>query len=232
MRSEVRKWIIGLVYIFAVAGIWIAASYVVQSVVDAGISPFLITYVCNALFVIYIPIVEVGRFFEDYSGKLAFWRNKGNVGLQQLANSEEFIPLQKSDLDEQQGENPNIHVDQGEANEHSEEFGTNSTFQLRELGEKTLPEEAKVGEVSNNQLDAKGRWTRTRVAKVSLLICPFWFMAQLFFNLSLKYTTVTVRNLFPLAFAPSICHRYLQISWPASLWNVTFIADLCSQIQF
>lgn len=191
MRSEVRKWIIGLLYIFAVAGIWIAASYVVQSVVDAGISPFLVTYVCNALFVIFIPIVEVGRFFEDYSGKFSFWRNKGNVHLQQLANSEDFIPLQKGDLDEQCGDNPSTCVDQGETIEHSDEFGTNSSSQLHELAEKTLPREAKVVEASSNQLDAKGRWTRTRVAKVSLLICPFWFMAQLFFNLSLKYTTVT-----------------------------------------
>lgn len=40
-------------------------------------------------------------------------------------------------------------------------------------------------------LDSKGRWTRIRIAKISLLICPFWFLAQLSFNLSLKYTTVT-----------------------------------------
>ena len=41
-------------------------------------------------------------------------------------------------------------------------------------------------------LDAKGRWTRARVAQVSMLISPFWFLAQLTFNLSLRYTTVTV----------------------------------------
>ena len=43
-------------------------------------------------------------------------------------------------------------------------------------------------------LDEKGRWTRLRVAKVSLVICPFWFLAQLTFNLSLKYTTVRVKK--------------------------------------
>ncbi|KAL5647781.1 hypothetical protein ACJX0J_042136, partial [Zea mays] len=41
------------------------------------------------------------------------------------------------------------------------------------------------------ELDAKGRWTRARVAQVSMLIRPFWFLAQLTFNLSLRYTTVT-----------------------------------------
>ncbi|RWW03392.1 hypothetical protein GW17_00033453 [Ensete ventricosum] len=47
----------------------------------------------------------------------------------------------------------------------------------------------------SKQVDSKGRWTRTRVATVSLLICPFWFFAQLTFNLSLKYTTVTATHL-------------------------------------
>ncbi|CAK9168208.1 unnamed protein product [Ilex paraguariensis] len=36
-----------------------------------------------------------------------------------------------------------------------------------------------VGEGFDIGLDAKGHWTRTRVAKVSLLICPFWFLGQL-----------------------------------------------------
>lgn len=62
MKSESLKWVLGLVYIFAVAAIWIAASFVVQSVVDAGVSPFLVTYICNSLFVIYIPLVEAGRY--------------------------------------------------------------------------------------------------------------------------------------------------------------------------
>ena len=34
-NSKAWKWGLGLVYIFAVATIWIAASFVVQSVVDA-----------------------------------------------------------------------------------------------------------------------------------------------------------------------------------------------------
>ncbi|MQL80375.1 hypothetical protein Taro_012828 [Colocasia esculenta] len=56
-----------------------------------------------------------------------------------------------------------------------------------------LPESVQIvgSGTSSEGVDAKGQWTRTRVAKVSLLICPFWFFAQLTFNLSLKYTTVT-----------------------------------------
>ncbi|CAI7849100.1 unnamed protein product, partial [Closterium sp. NIES-53] len=37
----------------------------------------------------------------------------------------------------------------------------------------------------------EARWTRGRVAGVSLAICPVWFLAQFTFNLSLAYTSVT-----------------------------------------
>lgn len=187
MRSEVSKWIIGLIYIVAVAAIWIAASYVVQSVVDEGISPFLITYICNSLFIIYIPLVEASRFLEDYTGKFCFWRNKADVGLQELAHSEEVVLLGKSNLDgETSGLHPPLCSDQA-TNQSSIETGSEPSFGV----ENDLPDQVIVGEDLDKQLDLKGRWTRTRVARVSLLICPFWFLAQLTFNLSLKYTTVT-----------------------------------------
>lgn len=144
----------GLVYIIAVASIWIAASFVVQSVVDAGVSPFLVTYLCNSLFLVYIPLIEILRFIEDKYGSLLFWRNKEdqNSGQSVLLDDEaETSKLVVADGGSEQIINHNVDMD----------------------------------------LDAKGRWTRCRVAKVSLLICPFWFLAQLTFNLSLKYTTVT-----------------------------------------
>lgn len=137
----------GLVYIITVASIWIAASFVVQSVVDAGVSPFLVTYLCNSLFIVYIPFIEIVHFLEDKYGTVLFWRNnKDNTS--DSPESEEVVLLD-------------------------------------ETSEQIIDENVDMG------LDAKGRWTRSRVAKVSLLICPFWFLAQLTFNLSLKYTTVT-----------------------------------------
>lgn len=141
----------GLVYIITVASIWIAASFVVQSVVDAGVSPFLVTYLCNSLFVVYIPLIEIVRFLEDKYGTLLFWRNN--------KESEETILLDDND--------------------------ETSKLVVADGCEQIIDQNVDMG------LDAKGRWTRSRVAKVSLLICPFWFLAQLTFNLSLKYTTVT-----------------------------------------
>ncbi|KAK9733908.1 hypothetical protein RND81_04G100200 [Saponaria officinalis] len=184
MRSLSWKWILGLIYIVAVSSIWIAASYVVQSVVDDGISPFLITYICNSLFMIYIPLMEVARYLEDYMGNLCFWQSRTSAGFRELAHSEELILLEESNLDKRVGGfSRNVIVDRGE-----HDFGTAIVINERE---KVRPYGVQFDEDRSIEVDAKGRWTRSMVAKVSLVICPFWFMAQLTFNLSLKYTSVT-----------------------------------------
>uniref|UniRef100_A0A6N2L8X0 EamA domain-containing protein n=1 Tax=Salix viminalis TaxID=40686 RepID=A0A6N2L8X0_SALVM len=189
MDNKAWRWVLGLVYIFSVANIWIAASFVVQSVVDAGVSPFLITYICNSLFVIYIPMVEIGRYLEDSYGSLLLWRNKKSNSLQELRESEQAILLGDGYLGVKADElNPSVIMEDGMSSLHEKTVESNLESVSNEL-ERTLPVQA--DEAVNKGVDENGRWTRTRVAKVSLLICPFWFLAQLTFNLSLKYTSVT-----------------------------------------
>lgn len=191
MSSKVWRWVLGLIYIVAVATIWIAASFVVQSVVDAGVSPFLITYICNSLFVVYIPIAEIGRYLEDTYGSLLFWRNKKRSSLPKLRDSEQAILLEESDVGiKSEGSNQSLLLQEGEVSQQRRDIDSGSELVVDEFW-RASPIVAVV-EDARKGLDAKGRWTRTRVAKVSLLICPFWFLAQLTFNLSLKYTTVTV----------------------------------------
>lgn len=191
MTSQVWRWVLGLTYIIAVASIWIAASFVVQSVVDAGVSPFLITYICNSLFVIYIPMVEIGRFLEDTYGGLCFWKKKKTSTLRDLGESEEVVLLEGSDLGAKTGgSTPSVLVEEKQISQHREGIHSEAEFSSQEP-QTTFPDPDIVTGDLAGQVDAKGRWTRSRMAKVSLLICPFWFLAQLTFNLSLKYTTVT-----------------------------------------
>ncbi|VAI91718.1 unnamed protein product [Triticum turgidum subsp. durum] len=175
MSNDTWRWCLGLIYIVAIAGIWIAASYIVQSVVDGGVSPFLITYICNSLFIVYIPIVEFARYFEDSIDNL--WsklKGKDGADLQQLADLESVNLLQRS------GQEGNAASPLSEDN-----LTSNANFPIHtELG---------LADCSKG-LDAKGRWTRAHTARVSMLVCPFWFLAQLTFNLSLRYTTVTVSD--------------------------------------
>ncbi|KAK8466576.1 hypothetical protein PHAVU_008G125000 [Phaseolus vulgaris] len=188
-NSRTWKWTLGLVYIFAVATIWIAASFVVQSVVDDGVSPFLITYICNSLFVVLIPIVEIGRYLEDSYGGLWFWRSeKSNSHMEgRVRHSEQTILLKDNDAGNETEALVLEEVDvvTQERNNGSELVPTDTVIRV------LVDDKVNVIEKVDHQLDEKGRWSRCRVAKVSLLICPVWFLAQLTFNLSLKYTTVT-----------------------------------------
>lgn len=187
MRSKAWRWVVGLIYIVAVATIWIAASFVVQSVVDAGVSPFLITYICNSLFIVYIPVVEIGRFIEDRYGSLLFWGTGKTGASLEVRESEQTVLLEEIDSGlKANGSKLSSGLGEGEIS-HSIEASVSGS----EFGE-ALPDPVVVSEHVGNQVDEKGRWTRARVARVSLFICPFWFFAQLTFNLSLKYTTVTV----------------------------------------
>ncbi|XP_062078726.1 thiamine-repressible mitochondrial transport protein THI74 [Humulus lupulus] len=188
MNSKVWRWVLGLIYIVTVAAIWIAASFVVQSVVDAGVSPFLITYICNSLFVIYIPLVEIGRYLEDNYGGLWFWIRNKSTTFKDMGGSEKTILLGESD--EGPKTEASLLLEVGETSQHVEDIGFVRRQVLEELDGPPHNED-NINEVSAKQVDAKGRWTRTRMARVSLLICPFWFLAQLTFNFSLKYTTVT-----------------------------------------
>ncbi|KQK17180.1 uncharacterized vacuolar membrane protein YML018C [Brachypodium distachyon] len=177
MSADSWRWCLGLIYIVAIAGIWIAASYIVQSVVDGGVSPFLITYICNSLFVIYIPIVEVARYFEDSVNNMwAKFKDKDGANLQQSADLESVNLL---------------HSSKREANAASSE-PLESLPEDNLASDTNFPGHTELGVADCSKgLDAKGRWTRARTARVSMLVCPFWFLAQLTFNLSLRYTTVT-----------------------------------------
>jgi len=226
-KGKAWRWVMGLVYIFSVANIWIAASFVVQSVVDAGVSPFLVTYICNSLFVIYIPMVEIGRYLEDSYGGLLFWRNKKRSSLEELRESEQAILLGDGYLGVKADElNPSVVMEDGISSLNEKAVHSNLESVSNEL-ERTLPVQA--DEDVNKGVDEKGRWTRARVAKVSLLICPFWFLAQLTFNLSLKYTSVTVSVFRYCIMCASVVHQTSIIKSLSLLCAVKYHFKQCFQ---
>ena len=157
------RWILGMLYVVAVAVIWITASFVVQSVVSAGVSPFLVSYICNSLFVVYLPIVEGGRALRTWLAR----RPHGQRGSTSGAEKETAHLLA-----EPHGCSVGAETSRGSPN-------PNSVVEVD-----TTVDAPRA--VSNRE------WSRREIAQVSLLICPFWFVAQFTFNLSLRYTTVTV----------------------------------------
>lgn len=191
MESQGRRWALGMIYIFLVATIWISASYIVQSVVSAGVSPFLVTYICNSLFMIYLPIIEISRCWEDSAWRFWCWSSKKDgLGKQQLGDSDEMVLLGNNDDGKtEEALNSSESACMEHVTLHEKVTISEVEFEFHE-SERRLGTTI-VGRNPSKELDEKGRWTRLRVARVSLLICPIWFLAQLTFNLSLKYTTVT-----------------------------------------
>ncbi|XP_031503315.1 uncharacterized vacuolar membrane protein YML018C [Nymphaea colorata] len=183
MLTRAWRWALGLFFIILVATIWIAASYIVQSVVDSGVSPFLITYICNSLFIIYIPIIEIGRYLERSIGKSGFGHgDEENLHSSDSKASEKTILLDKN------SSNSGVHDNLARLSESSSEK------ELPDDAIESLMVKAEAQELDNAiELKplVKPRLNRCGVAKISLLISPFWFLAQLTFNISLKYTTVT-----------------------------------------
>lgn len=160
-----------MLYVVAVAVIWIAASFVVQSVVDSGVSPFLISYVCNTLFVVYLPIVELGRVAKSVLGQVT--SKHVDVDTSPPDSAETTKGLETENL-----------LEAGSLSDQQ----TISKVDTRLLNETslTLEESSILKPASSPKV-----WSRKKVAAASLIVCPFWFLAQYTFNLSLKYTTVT-----------------------------------------
>ena len=59
-----QKHLLGLLFIIAAAVIWVLASFVVQQVEDEGLSPFLLSYIANSLFIVYLPLDRLLK--EDF----------------------------------------------------------------------------------------------------------------------------------------------------------------------
>lgn len=187
MLQKTWRWVLGMIYVVAVAVIWIAASFVVQSVVDSGVSPFLITYICNTLFIVYIPIVEIGGLSKGLFRRL--WprhadgelpTDKSELKGCETENLLEGAPPDASVVvtDEQDMEKDQITTSHDDVCVNETNTTRYEKLNLVEGGTVTTDEFPRL-------------WTRKETACASLLICPVWFLAQFTFNLSLKYTTVT-----------------------------------------
>jgi hypothetical protein len=64
-----RDRALGLFFILIVALIWVLASFLVQEVEKEGLNPFLLTYIANSLFVVYIPLYYGITKFQHWNYK-------------------------------------------------------------------------------------------------------------------------------------------------------------------
>lgn len=62
--KEGRDWALGIFYILCVSSIWIAASYLVKDL-EQEAQPFVITYLSNALFLVFLPIAKLKEWLHE-----------------------------------------------------------------------------------------------------------------------------------------------------------------------
>uniref|UniRef100_A0A7S3BKF3 EamA domain-containing protein n=2 Tax=Prasinoderma singulare TaxID=676789 RepID=A0A7S3BKF3_9VIRI len=168
-RVLTRKgWTLGLGLVVLVAVIWVAASYVVRAVVSAedGMRPLLFTYICNVLFVIYIPVYE-GYYFVQ-SRRTRHWRP--------LIDDATETPRPRMTLS---------------GSIETQAQGDDIAETAAMLGAAERGGSGGGNDHAASELRASTPPDRRRTACVSLMVSPFWFFAQYLFNRSLQLTSVT-----------------------------------------
>lgn len=75
-----KKKLLGLLFIFLVALIWVVASFVVQGIEAVGAHPAVLTVVANSLFAIYLPIYYLNIRLKQR------WRRERGAEQQELHN--------------------------------------------------------------------------------------------------------------------------------------------------
>ena len=167
--------------VLAVALIWIVASYVVQSVEEDGLAPFVLTYICNSLFIILIPLVEGPRLLRRLLGPGKLIRapsseeNSVREG-KKMRKSDSLVDMLKS-LAER---TPSL-------NQWLSSSPSSSNLEEGALLHIDEDEQGSFGSSVSG-----GGYTRARMMLMALTICPFWFAAQFTFNWSLSKTSVSV----------------------------------------
>ena len=60
---------VGYAFIAAVCVIWVFGSFLVESLEGQGLSPLLLTFICNALFVVLLPVYFVKEWMLERGDK-------------------------------------------------------------------------------------------------------------------------------------------------------------------
>lgn len=195
------SYALGLFYIFTVSIIWSAASILVQYLYE-GLdfnSPFLLTYIGTSLFVILIPlhfIYERRRKIRNFICCCCAWSNKDGHShdydehtLESPQNSTEGTPLSLSQGTSQSQDSTQL------LDEHFED----NTYII----DQRLPQLQEEG--NNDTTDGDGVvmseyhyhngshfiLSHLEHLRTAAKIAPWWFISNYFYNLSLKYTTIT-----------------------------------------
>lgn len=218
---------LGYAFILLVCVVWVGGSFLVESLEAAGLSPLLLTYVCNALFVVLLPVYyarrhvlggttpemtdrddaarRVGRTSRTSRSSRSSVRDASARGNDASSGEDEADDYGTALLDVHEA--PGGNVDEfppGDAEGSNPREGFNaadgddvSSSASRVGAERLRPNSVRNGDRRNSVTFAgyteAERFEHT--ARAAVGIAPLWFAAQLAFNYSLLYTSVTSNSI-------------------------------------
>ena len=181
------RWAQGMALVILVALIWITASYIVAYTEDSGLPAFVLTLICNSLFMIFIPIAE-----------FSLWSSKDTSSQSPTSSSQ--LPQWGDGESRFRGSSE----DDSAVDETSQPLADRQGVTSHSDGSNDLILQTSLRPAGGSKAVGDA-WTRLRIAWVSLAICPPWFLAQLTFNLSLALTSVSVSERCPHVFDSTCC---------------------------
>jgi len=205
-----KRWAIGILCVVLVAVIWAGASVLVQYIFEdlSFEKPFFLTYVCNSLFALNLPVwyimLRLGYVSDVPNGVQVLIGEYVNITRGSPVSNGERKSSDLQDVTEEDEERLRVGSGGGEgrARARAERYqhGMQQTNRRRRQTQEVLVDEKEEGTPASSSSSARGGGggaeaaaarTKVEIARISLIICPLWFLANWTYNLSLAMTSVT-----------------------------------------
>ena len=222
---------LGYAFIMLVCVVWVGGSFLVESLEAAGLSPLLLTNVCNALFVVLLPVYYARRRVlgkttpetnhsagtnysaDDAARDGAESRSAPRDGGDARGNGAENVsyeqPVSGEDEADDYGtalldvpEGGDVRTEHGDVEGDASRLGEGfdaAAARRRSRGAARFARGAGGARGLNTHTATFAGYTEAErfeyTARAAVGIAPLWFAAQLAFNYSLLYTSVTSNSI-------------------------------------
>ena len=237
---------VGYAFIAAVCVIWVFGSFLVESLEGQGLSPLLLTFICNALFVVLLPVYFVKEWALERGDKE--WRGWGaetRGGWQRLTGFEGDEMATTSRTEIPGGGTAGSGNESGDGGFGGETRGSGRrqrrTFsdEELELDDQQPPPSSpprpaaprpnpSSSRAPTEQCPRDAHATVRETAWAAFMISPLWFAAQLCFNYSLLYTSVTSNSI--LSTSSSVFTFGLSVYFVGERYNAERLCAIAAYV--
>jgi len=210
-----KRWALGILCIAMVAVIWAGASVLVQFIFvnESFRRPFFLTYLCNSLFAINLPIWYIALrmgYVSDVPNGLSAVLND-YVNIRGASSESREIKDVVADAEEKYPDDGESEISDGVNHTYAYHQRTRRRRNQRSVNNSNIEEDQQPnGPPPPDNGERTEVFTKVEIMKISVIICPLWFLANWSYNESLAMTSVTSSTV---------------ISNTSTLW--TFLLSVC-----